>query len=269
MDLFLLRAIVLVLGSLGAGIHDAKTGLISDKITYAMILLGVIFNVIEFNWIGIGLGAIVFALGYIVYYLGKIGGGDVKLFTGIALLLPFYLESLFIVNVLFYSALLAVVFYSVYYMIKYARIGIDWRENKDNLGKAGLLGILLVVYFVFLLQNSFLPIEASVLLFAALGFGLVFWGFEKGIRKNFFLKKVPIQKLEEDEIVAMEFLDEKTKKIMGSLKGVIGEKEKQGFEKAGVKEILVYRNMPPYGPFIFIAIVLLLLRPELSGLFLI
>jgi hypothetical protein len=90
---------------------------------------------------------------------------------------------------------------------------------------------------------------------------------EKGIRKNFFLKKINLSELEEDEVIAAEFLDEKTRKALElKTKGILGEKEKNKLEKAGIKEILVYRNLPPFAPFVFIAIIIILALPEITGL---
>ncbi|MDD5163790.1 MAG: A24 family peptidase [Candidatus ainarchaeum sp.] len=266
MDLFLLRIGVLLVGSFLGGLQDAKSGIISDKITYAMIGLGIIFNLAEFNWIGLAIGAIVFGIGYLIYYFGKIGGGDVKLFAGIALLMPFFSGKIFVLSVLFVSAVLAVIFYAVFFTAKYARKGINLGENRQGIRKSVFFGIIFFAYFYLLARLG--NIQAGTIIFLGTGFacGLVFLALEKGIRKNFFLKKINLSELEEDEVIAAEFLGQKareTLKLAG--KGIIGEKEKEKLEKAGIKEILVYRNLPPFAPFIFIAIITVLAFPEMAG----
>ena len=267
MELLFARIAVLVVGSLLGGVQDAKTGLISDKITYAMIGLGIIFNLVELNWIGLAMGTIVFGIGYLAYYFGKIGGGDVKLFTGIAFLLPFFSGKIFILGVLFVSAILAVIFYAAYYSLKYAKKGIVLKENYSGIKKAFLFAVVFIAYFALLLNTKMVPLHTIVFLGIGFAFGLVFLALEKGIRKNFFLKKIKLKELEEDEVIALDFLDEKTKKALDlQAKGILGEKEKQKLEKKGITEILVYRNMPPFGPFIFIAIIAVLLKPDLVGL---
>jgi len=268
MELFLLRIIILAIGSGAAAIQDAKTTLISDKITYAMIALGIIINLVELNWQGLVLGAIVFALGYLVYYLGKIGGGDVKLFTGIVFLMPFFNGKIFVISILVFSALLALVFYSAYFVSKYARKGINWKENSQNIKMSIVLGIVFFGLLAILFAGGFEFTALLFLIIPPITLGLLFMAFETGIRKNFFLRKIAIEKLEEDEVIAMEFLDEKTKKILGlNAKRIMGEKEKEKLKKSGIKEVLVYRGMPPFAPFIFAAIILVLARPELAEIF--
>ena len=129
-DLLLLRQAILLAGCGTAAFTDARTGLILDRITYPMIALGILLNLWEWELAGLALGAGVFAIGYAVYYMGKLGGGDVKLFTGIAFLLPFFDGKVFLLNALFAASILAVVFYSAYYVSRYARKGIDWNEKK-------------------------------------------------------------------------------------------------------------------------------------------
>ncbi|MDD5148120.1 MAG: A24 family peptidase [Candidatus ainarchaeum sp.] len=262
MDLFLLRIAVLLAGcGLGAA-QDAKSGIISDKITYSMVVLGIIFNLAELNWIGLAMGAAVFAIGYAIYYSGKIGGGDVKLFTGIALLLPFFGGKIFVISVLVEAAITAVIFYSVFFIIKYARTGISLKENTQGIKKSIVFGIIFAGFFYFWIATGLLPLHSLVLLAVALCLGLVFLALEKGIRKNFFLKKIKLAELEEDEVIASEFLDENAKKQLAlPAKGIIGEKEKQKLSKAGITEVLVYRNLPPFGPFILIGAIMALAFP--------
>ena len=266
MELLFLRIIALLAGSGLGAVQDARTGMISDKINYAMIATGIILNIIAFDWIGLLFVAVVFGIGFVVYYFGKIGGGDVKLFTGIAFLMPFYVGRIFVLSVLLVSAILAVIFYSVFYTLKYARRGINWKENTENLKKVFLFAIVFIAYFWFLAQTKQVSVFALGFLGTGFAFGLLFLAFEKGIRKNFFLKKISLSKLEEDEVIASEFIDEKIKKVLGAgMKGILGEKEKQKLEKAGIKEIPVYRNMPPFAPFIFLAIIVVLLKPDFLG----
>jgi Flp pilus assembly protein protease CpaA len=267
MDLFLLRIIVLLVGSFLGGVQDAKTGIISDKITCSMIALGIIFNLVEFNWAGLAMGAIVFGIGYAVYYFGKIGGGDVKLFSGIAFLMPFFAEKIFVLSTLFVSAMLAVIFYSIFFTAKYARKGINWGENRQGIRKSLFFGIIFFAYFFLLARLGILQQGTIVFLGTGFACGLVFLALEKGIRKNFFLKKINLLELEEDEVIAAEFLDEKTRNALElKTKGILGEKEKNKLENAGIKEILVYRNLPPFAPFVFIAIIIVLALPEITGL---
>ena len=254
-------------GCSAAAYTDARTGLILDKITYAMIAAGILLNVVQGEWFWLVIGAAVFAIGYVIYYMGKIGGGDVKLFTGIAFLLPFYQGQFFLLNALFAACILAVVFYSIYYLSKYARKGINWKENQQGIQKAIIFGIIIGAWLVIISITRVVSVTAMLILGITLGLALLFLAFEKGIRRNFFLKEIPISKLEEDEVIATEFLKQGIRKKLGlKFKGVFGEKEKTMLKELGVSKVPVYRNMPPFGPFILLGCIAAMIWPDILGL---
>lgn len=264
LDLLILRQAVVLLGTGAAAYTDAKTGLILDRITYAMIAAGILLNIFQGEWMFLATGIIVFCLGYLLYYMGKIGGGDVKLFAGIAFVLPFFGGNFFLLNALFAACVLAVVFYSAFFLVKYARMGIDWKLNTKSILRAGIFGLAIAAWLFAIAIMGIASIQGTIILAIPLGFALVFLAFEPGIRKSFFLKKISLKKLEEDEVVAVDFLDKKTKKALGLIaKGVLGKKEIQKLQKAGIKSILVYRNMPPFGPFIFLGCIAAMAMPGL------
>jgi len=266
MELLLLREAIVLAGSAAAAYTDARTGLILDRITYAMIAAGILLNVFQAQWLFMAAGIIVFASGYLLYYMGKIGGGDVKLFAGIAFVLPFLEGNFFLVNALFAACVLAGFFYSVFFVAKYARKGIDWKLNRKSILRAAIFGIAIGAGLGAISSMGVVSAQGTIMLALPLGFALLFLAFEPGIRKSFFLKKIPVKKLEEDEVVAIDFLDEKAKKALGLVaKGVLGKKEIERLEKAGIKEILVYRNMPAFGPFIFLGCIAAMAFPNLMA----
>ena len=266
-ELLLLRQVFLLAGSGAAAYTDARTGLILDKITYPMIAAGILLNLFEQQWLWLGIGLAVFVLGYAVYYMGKFGGGDVKLFTAIAFLLPVYQNGFFLLNTLFAACLLGITFYSVYFVAKYVRKGIDWKENRRGLMNAAIFALGITAYLAGMTAMEAFAWQTAVVLAFPLMLALVFLAFEKGIRKSFFLKKVKLGKLEEDEVVAADFLEAKAKKALCmNLKGVLGDGEIEKLKKAGVKEVPVFRGMPPFGPFIFLGSVVAMILPDLFGL---
>ena len=158
-------------------------------------------------------------------------------------------------------------FFGAYYSIKYYRRGIDLKYNAEGIRRAAMLAALLAVYFI-VAGNAGIVTAAYM---AALGipmlFGLAFVAPEKGIRKEFFVQKIKTSEMEEDEIIAADFMgEEERKKISMAGKWVFGEKEKKALEKAGVKEMLVYRNLPRFGPFIFIGVALALIVPGIGAI---
>jgi len=261
------REVIVLFGVLFSTYTDIKKGLIYDRVTYPMLLLGALLLLFEFSYAGFNylyavVPLLVFVIGYIVYFMGKIGGGDVKLFTAIALLLPVFEGEIFLLNVLFVAAITSIVFVSIYYFSKYARKGISFSENSRDIAKAVFIGLLLIVYFGVMVKMGF---SAKILLFLLLPIfcGLLFFAFQTGIKRSFFLKKVPLSKLEEDEIIAREFLSGKAVSVLNTgFKGVLSGKEIMRLKKAGVSEVPVYRDMPPFAPFILIGVVFSLFYPH-------
>ncbi|HLC80044.1 MAG TPA: A24 family peptidase [archaeon] len=262
-EILLIREFIVILASAIAAYTDFKTGYIHDWITLPLIAAGLLLNLYEAQYAGIALGASVFAIGYILYYTGKIGGGDVKLFTGIALALPFYNGAVFIISAALFAAMSSVIFLSSFYTIKYLRKGIDFEYNKNGIRRSAILGGALVVYFYILISANIASAQYGTVLALPLLFGLVFMALEKGIRKEFFAKKIKLSEMEEDEIVALDLMEEDGKKISAGIKGVFGNEEKKKLEKLGIGQIIVYRNLPRFGPFILIGVVAALFLPQL------
>ena len=266
-ELLLLRQAILLAGCLAAAYTDAKTGLILDKITYPMIAAGILLNLLEAEWFFLAFGAAVFAIGYVVYYMGKLGGGDVKLFTAIAFLLPVLQGQVFLLNALFAGCLLAVTFYSTYYVAKYARKGISWKENRQSIRKALLFGVVIAAWLWAVVFMQAIAWQTALLLAFPLLLALFFLAFERGIRHCFFLRQLALGKLEEDEVIAVEFLSPRIKKLLDlKVKGVLGEREIAKLRKLGVKCVPVYRDMPPFAPFILLGCIAAILQPDLLGL---
>lgn len=262
------RYIIVLLGTIISAHTDIKTGFILDKVTYPMIALGILFTLgdvfLEMNFFQLLVPIAIFALGYLLYFLGKLGGGDVKIFTAMALLLPYYRGQPFVLNVLLLAALSSVVVISAYYLFRYFRKGVKVKENRGDIIKAFFLGVALMLYFFFLMQLGFLSLEYAVVLFVPLCFALLFLAFRTGIKKNFFLKYVPPGKLEEDEIIAKEFIDPGILAECGlSVKGIITEKDAKKLARLGLKEIPVYRELPPFAPFLLFGVAVSYFWPDL------
>lgn len=256
----LIQQAILLIGTATGAVTDAKTGYIYDWITYPMIALGAILSIAQQQWMNLGLGAVVFGILYLAYRFGKLGGGDVKLFTGIALLNPTN-EPMYFFTILFFAAISAIIFYSVYYTSKYLRTGGKIMENKKGILKAVGLGAVVVVYFAMLSFYGMMQATSAILIAIPLMFGLLFIAFSEGIQKKFFEAKVNLAKLEEDEVIVEGRNNAKVMKILGK-KQLIGEKEKAMLKKAGVKAVYVLRKLPPFAPFILVGVLGAIWQPD-------
>jgi Flp pilus assembly protein protease CpaA len=267
MELLLVREAIVLIATAAAAYTDFKTGLIYDTITYPLIAAGLLLLIPEFDINALLIAGAVFAIGYALYYAGKIGGGDVKLFAGISLVLPFLNGYSFVLSLVLVSGITALVFISVYYSIKYFRTGIDWKLNKKGIQKSIVIAGAVGAYLFFLYGTGLMQAHYFLALCIPVFFGLVFIAFEKGIKKTVFLKKIAVEELEEDELIAWEFMEKnKSQKIGSGLKGIIDEKTKQKLLGLGIKKVLVYRNLPKFAPFIFIASAIIIFFPEINEL---
>ena len=257
--IIIIQEITLILGALLSAYIDAKTGYIYDWITYPMIALGIILAVISSSYFNLASAAVIFIVLLIAYKFGKIGGGDVKLFTAIALLNPFN-EIYFLTTLFFIATLSAMVFYSIYYFIKYAKIGINWEREKNNTYNAIFKGLAILAYFFILVQYEVVNILFLFFVGLPLLIGLVFVALQKGIKLEFFEEKIKTKDLEDDEILG-ENNSEKIKKMFKG-KVLIGEKEIKLLNKNKIKSIFVLRNLPKFGPFIFVGTIFAIYLPN-------
>lgn len=102
LDIPLYCTIIAIITCIYASYSDLKLGIIPNKLTFPLIGLGITLNAIYayttsniwFIITCIIFTAIIFALGYLLWKIGAWAGGDVKLFTALAALLPVYPLSL-------------------------------------------------------------------------------------------------------------------------------------------------------------------------------
>ncbi len=257
----IIQQAVLILGTATGAVTDAKTGYIYDWITYPMLIIGFILAVMQQQWLNIGIAAVIFAALYITYKFGKIGGGDVKIFSAIALLNPTGQVN-FLLTAVFFAAMSAMIFYSIYFTSKYYRKGINFKENKEGILRAVMFGAIIIIYFGTITQMQMISITNTGIIIVPIIFGLVFLALQEGIKKHFFEQKITIEKIEEDEILAE---NRNEKKVTELLKGkqLIGEKEKQLLKQHKIKYIYVLRQLPPFGPFILLGVLVAAYQPDL------
>lgn len=88
-----------ILACLYSAYSDIKMGIIPNRLTLPLIAIGITLNaiysiIIGDLWYLVGcliLTGFIFVIGYIFWKMGAWAGGDVKLFTALAALIPFYL----------------------------------------------------------------------------------------------------------------------------------------------------------------------------------
>ncbi len=96
-DIFLIQIIVTIVFCIVCSVFDIEKGIIPDKLNYSLICFGVISNLIltiisanvKFILFSIISLLITFTVTYLMWELNVWGGGDVKLLTSIASVIPF------------------------------------------------------------------------------------------------------------------------------------------------------------------------------------
>jgi preflagellin peptidase FlaK len=96
-DIPLITVILAMAACIYASYSDLKRGIIPNKLTFPLIAIGIVLNGIYAFMIGeflfilvcVVVTGVIFGLGYLFWKMGAWAGGDVKLFTALAALIPF------------------------------------------------------------------------------------------------------------------------------------------------------------------------------------
>jgi len=121
-----LGIILIILALFIAAYIDLNKREIPDWITYPLIVIGFLSSLFPATFINIIFAAVFFIIGYIAYNKKILGGGDVKLITGIILMLPAQYASIdFIITFLFLSCICALGYYVVAILLKKEKLNIS------------------------------------------------------------------------------------------------------------------------------------------------
>jgi hypothetical protein len=276
----LIGVIVALLGVAYSSYTDLKTGDVSDRLSHSMIGIGAILVAFSFPfWQAatiIGLGILVFALGFLLYIFGQMGGGDVKLFTALTLLVPYYPASLrplseaiginpvssalpLIVSVFILSGIFFMLFIPLMYLRK-----ISAKRNKIKDYKRKILtglvycAILSPILFIWFMKST--PIA---LIFIPMFFALMIIPFKDDIVVLFFARKKKIAYLNDDDVLAVESMSKTTIAKLGLWRKTFTtlelKKIKERARKYKITTVMVCEDLPKYVPYIFASLVLNLL----------
>ena len=88
MEYYFANIIIITIALLMASYFDIKRKEIPNFITYPLIIIGFVYSLFPWTFPNLILAIIFFGVGYYLNSKGLLGGGDVKLITGIILLTP-------------------------------------------------------------------------------------------------------------------------------------------------------------------------------------
>ncbi len=246
-----------------AAYTDWKTGYIYDWITYPLIGIGIILTILTQQWIGALFAVLIYGVGLFAYNSGKVGGGDIKLLIGIALVQPVYQGMIFVLAILLVGALTACAVLCIQYVGSYllTKPKIDWNTNRKK--TAGIFFLATLVYGVYSHNLGVIRPELNIALIAAMILGALFYAFEEEVKKHSFLQRIPLNQLEDDEVLAAEHLTEEEKKRFGKkVPGIIGTEDVLKLTHMGFQTMPVYRRLPKFAPFLLMGVGLTYLFPR-------
>ena len=296
MNFELIRVAVALLGTGAAAYQDAKTSFIDDKLTVSMIATGTLLNVLMFNWdfalYSIGITAVIFAVGYLLYRAGQLGGGDVLLFCGLQALLPYYPSQAmaqvlsafglaaqqqiiffepvlpFFVSLYLASSFLGMALSGYIYAWKlYEKTGFRKMHPNYVLGGATLAAALFIIYwlnFVF----GIAPQKTGLvgLLLAPAVFLVI---FKKDVSEKVALRWIPRKDFQDEDIISTELLPAKVVEKCG-IERVLTAGQRKILEKVerneGIHKFPVQKDLPRFGPYILAGLIVCLLVPDLLSL---
>ncbi len=296
MNFELIRVAAALLGTGAAAYQDAKTSFIDDKLTLSMIALGTLFNILVFNWdfalYSIGITAVIFAVGYLLYRAGQLGGGDVLLFCGLQALLPFYPSQAMAQvtsaiglaaqqQIIFFEPLLPF-FVSIYLASSFLGMAISgyvyaWKLYKKTgfrklrpnyaLGGATLAAALFIVYWLSAVFEIAPQKTAIVGLFLAPAVFLVI--FKKDVSEKVALRWIPRKDFQDEDIISTELLPQKIVEKY-KIERVLTTEQRKVLEKVereeGIHKFPVQKDLPRFGPYVLAGLVVCLFVPDLLSL---
>lgn len=278
LQLEIMSTIIAFVGCLIAAVTDYKESIVPDKLNYTLIVVGAVLVFFRFSLMDAliiySLAIGVFLLGLLAYIFGQVGGGDVKLFTALVLLLPWYPSFLleinpfnpleapypFIVSVFFLSAVIAVFFISIKYLLNLFKD----RNEIEGFEQVVVKGLLVCMMFspLFVIWLYLKPIMITIIIPMILGVFLI--PFKEIILERYVVIEKEVEKLTDDDVIAVELLDDKLKKKLGlsSRKTFFNrelKKIKEVAKKHNIKKILVSEHLPKFVPYVFTSLLINLL----------
>ncbi len=230
---------------------------VPDRVLYGFLGLAIVTNIAsylfqpDFDVLIFTFGAALFiaAIGYVFYRMGQIGGADVITMAAMMLLVPFVpsfaglsFNLPFIIPAMIYAGLL----FTIYATIKFAT------KIMSQGGSPNLLYLLLIIPFIFFIYvyvNSpvFSPVYlgiVSILLLAT-----IFFMVYKQDITLMLAEELPLDRIEAEDVVAIELIDPKVVRDYG-IKRLVTTEELARLKESGLETLWIYANLPPFVPFL-------------------
>jgi len=228
----MLEIVVIIGAAAVAAIIDAYTGEIPEWLTIPLMATGLMYAATTGSFTT-SLVAMVGTLvvGYLLYYAGELGGGDVLLLSGISAWKPIIvvagIQIPSALAILVLGLLLSSVFYSIYYLLQL---------GKNN-----------PILRAFIIPYAVLP-PALAVVYGAVVLSVI----GQRYRNELFVRERSV-----DELLPEDIIVEPVRGLPPGKK-VLEKKDLEMIRNAGVKRVKILDNLPRFGPFILAALLTLL-----------
>lgn len=221
MPIILLIILIISIILLIAGYFDLKTGEIPDRVSLGLISISLIisgvYSILKWDYQFFAysalLGILYLILGYILFYLGQWGGGDVKLLSGIGCTLGFlgsisYFKEGIVPFYLFYfvnMGLIAFPYAIIYAFIFSLRDRRVFSEFGDYLrGRKSIL--LLILSFVPSFLAFLLKLKILGTVYLLLPLFILASFYLKAFERIALRESIPAEKLREGDVIAEDLI---------------------------------------------------------------
>ena len=283
----MIYAAIAILAFLIASYTDLKSREAPETLTTGLILGGLFLHgwesiiISSFSPIisSAYMAALAFFFSFFLYKIGAWAGGDVKLFTALTLLLPFYPNSIrpfiasmgitpitsnypFIVSVFILSGIFFMLVIPLFYLKKIFAKQAKIPEFKKKLA----FGLVYCVILSPILYLWFGMSRYVTILFVPMFFALLIIPFKDDIVVLFFARKKRVANLNDDDVMALESMNKTTITKLGLWRKTFTPPEikkiKERAKKYRIATVMVCENLPKYVPYIFISLILNLLAGD-------
>jgi len=263
-------------GTAIAAYTDIKTGYVHEWLTTPMIAAGALLTLMSFNAALIiatfAVAFAVFAAGYLLYRAGQLGGGDVLLFAALSLLVPSspFAKSQIppILVVFLLSGVFCIAGVFATYLPKVVQDIAAKKAKPAVWDMVSAAAVFTSVSALMLASQRFGMSAAQAAIFAVILVpGSFLIAFKTHISDSYLVKNVPISRIEEEDVLALERIDGRIVKKYGMRK-LLTKREIEKLKRVReMKRFPVYKGLPRFVPYILAGLVAsLFLGDALFGL---
>ncbi len=246
------------------------------QLTYLMLAAGFLLNLATLDFNGIiypaAAALAILAVGYLAYRTGQIGGADILIFAALALLLPEAPKSLlslssaklplsypFIISIFVLSGLFSIIGISLTYL---PRVFAAVRKGKVKVSGSSAFSSAAILFcyalVLYMLNTAFgLPAPQMVAVAALVLLTALLILFKDGISES-MIEWIPFSRIDNEDVIALDKLDPKLVEKY-SLQKVLTPPELAKLKKTGLKKFPIFTGMPPFVPYILLALIFLLI----------